>query len=136
MFTKSLRNILISLLALSLLLNVLNQGIIYYTFLIQRDYIVNNLCVEREKAENTCQGCCQLEKKMKEANPEQNSDLPFPESRVKEITKFPIDLTQKSTCNLEEGEAGVIQYIFDYRFLYHPSIFHPPRIPSKHISNS
>ncbi len=127
MLTKTLRNILLLLLSLGLLLNLLNQSLIYYSFLIQRDYIVKNLCVERFKEENTCQGCCQLEKKMKKADPEKNRDLPFPQSNVKEITTIPFEIIQKSVGRPETVSEAITHYKFDYQFLFYTFIFHPPK---------
>lgn len=127
MLTKTLRNILTLILSLSLLLNILNQAIVYYSFLLQREYIVKNLCVERNSEKNTCQGCCQLEKKLKEAEPEKSSDIPYPESKVKEITIFPFEPIQRSNCKPAQITAAINPYIFEYQFLFYPSIFHPPR---------
>ncbi|MCB0806516.1 MAG: hypothetical protein KDC05_12015 [Bacteroidales bacterium] len=122
-----MRNILLLLLPLGLMLNSLNQALIYYNFLIQRDYIVKNLCVERNKEVNTCQGCCQLEKKLNEAKPDNKTDLPFPDTKVKEITVFLFDLKKSNTSNPEAGLKTDIRYLSDYHFLFYPSIFHPPQ---------
>ncbi len=39
-------------------------------YYIRYDYIIKNLCVQREKDENTCKGSCHLEENLNKINPE------------------------------------------------------------------
>lgn len=42
-----------------------------------RDYIIENLCVERDKEINTCQGQCLLSQKLNEASNKENEQESF-----------------------------------------------------------
>jgi len=130
MTVKITRNILLFLFILSLMLNVLNPAIIYYSFLIQRDYIIKNLCVERFKENNTCQGCCQLEKKMKAASQDKNSEFPYPENKVEKITIYPFDLNQDDHYEKIAGPTTIQHCDLSYQFLFYNRIFHPPELLS------
>ena len=57
---------LIILMTVALMINALSFVFIYASFKIHQDYIAANLCVKKEEPVNTCQGHCQLKKKMVE----------------------------------------------------------------------
>jgi hypothetical protein len=57
-----------------ILLNEAHTIIVYASFKMHQDYIVNNLCVMREAEENTCLGSCQLKRKLDFGNTEDNSE--------------------------------------------------------------
>jgi len=120
-------NILAIVLAFGLLVNVLNKFIIYYTFLLQRDHIIKNLCEQRYEEENTCQGCCQLDKQLEKASEDTESEIPFPTTKIKNISEvIPNTLLQKQ---LFENPPSIFQYtlISFYSYRFFSDVFHPPR---------
>ena len=61
----------VAILSLILSVMIVMQPVVpfleYYTF---KTYIIENLCVNRDKPDSCCQGKCYLQKQLKEASPE------------------------------------------------------------------
>ena len=97
----------------------------YYTF---KEYIVNNLCINRNNPKSCCEGKCYLEKRIKENNSDnstekQNSVVPQLkriEYRLPEKCNFSFNILEITT----DSEFIVPNYTFNF---YH-SIFHPPKV--------
>lgn len=57
----------------------LNQSGILLTFKLRQEYIAKNLCVQRNKKVNTCNGKCHLKKELKKsAEQESETSKPYP----------------------------------------------------------
>jgi hypothetical protein len=65
--TTHLKSLLSLFLALVIFLQPLGKLWIVASFELNQDYIAQTLCVERNEAENTCQGVCHLKKQLAEA---------------------------------------------------------------------
>jgi hypothetical protein len=77
--------ILISIALVFAYLSGTNQCFVYFiAFQINHDFIVEQLCIERDNEVNTCQGCCQQEKFLEqETANESNEIIPiFPENSL------------------------------------------------------
>lgn len=59
-----------------LMVQPLSKTWIYVSFKINQAYIAKNLCVQKEIKGNSCKGCCQLKKKFKKADDEEQKTLP------------------------------------------------------------
>jgi len=80
-----LKKIVFILLIGAFLLQALSSLVILAAFHLNRDYISNNLCVNRFDAIPLCKGSCYLEKQLSD-NEQQQQELP--ELKLKETTLF------------------------------------------------
>jgi hypothetical protein len=77
----SMRVVGVLTLSLMILVSTFKDAFIYAAFNINKKYIIENLCVNREKPELKCKGSCFLMKKLsKSREKEKNTPLPLPES--------------------------------------------------------
>ncbi len=97
-------------------------------YLLNYDYITKELCVDKNKIDNTCKGKCYLSKKMGEASKQQE---PSDKTRLSyyEINNVFLPSTQLSF--IFKSAENVKNYIRDtynctYSFSELSSIFHPP----------
>lgn len=59
-----LKNIFISLVLIALLGQLAGKLIVIINFELNKEYIVENLCVQKEEPDNCCQGSCHLTKEL------------------------------------------------------------------------
>jgi hypothetical protein len=99
-------------------------GVIGY-FFFNHNYIVTELCVQRDSVENTCQGCCFLSEKINLNNPNESESVPNEvEVKIPQLTLF----FQKV------ASFNPVEYLVSYRVIQevlHPTltiatIFKPP----------
>ena len=65
---------------------------VYLTFKANQEYIVVELCEEKEEIENTCQGSCYLSKKLKQVQEEeQDSNKQAPPKLKTNITLYLVE---------------------------------------------
>ncbi|MCO5252266.1 MAG: hypothetical protein M9949_12740 [Candidatus Kapabacteria bacterium] len=79
---KSTAKILLSITLVFAYLSGTNHYFVFYiTFQLNHDFIIEQLCIERDNEINTCQGCCQQEKFMEQETENQFDDIApvFPE---------------------------------------------------------
>ncbi len=75
----------LSICLIFLYLSAINGNLFSFLgYYFNRDYIIKNLCIEKDEEVNTCQGCCHLKKSLQRVDDEpNNSELPvkftFPE---------------------------------------------------------
>lgn len=98
------------------------------SFYLNRDYIAENMCVNRFDAIPICKGQCYLEKELQKN--EQKQEQHFPDLKQKEIqlfqpTFFAFQFTK--TIFLQEENHPDTEPDFNASE-YHFSVFHPPRI--------
>lgn len=91
-----------------------------------RDYIIENLCVERDKAINTCQGQCLLSQKLNEASNEETEQESFLVEIIEQLY-----LIKNKYIGIESNH--IIGYIsktpVNNMFIvkiFESQIFHPP----------
>lgn len=123
-----MRNLFLCLLLITMSIQSVSYLWIVSSFYAQKEYIIQNLCINRFKSASKCQGHCYLAKKLKEnsASPEQ-----LPESKLKEAPSF---VVIESIIDLAVVAAlcppAVKIPLFDERLMLPElifSIFHPPR---------
>src|SRR5690606_1199912 len=97
-------------------------------FYIQRDYISNNLCVNRFDTDSTCKGKCYLAQELKENEKKQEQQLP--DLKQKEIqllaaNEFTFNLSPVyNSTNTEKTPITDMGFVSS-GFVF--SIFHPPK---------
>ena len=99
----------------------------YLDYLVRKDFIMENLCVNREKPEKQCKGKCHLEKQLrKEINgSEQDHAPPPPRIDREEIPKYLISGGEEHLSPaVKKMEKS--SYYRSYSFQYVPYVFHPP----------
>jgi len=99
----------------------------YAHFYLNNNFIVNNICINRNTPEVECNGKCYLKKSIKE-NQEQEKKIPNPAKEKKSnFVFFPISKNLLSNTSTEENSQQLINFfIHNYSFSYHKEIFHPP----------
>ena len=98
---------------------------------INKKYIAEVLCENKDKPMMHCNGKCHLKKQLKKANdiPE-NEPLSVPViSNIKELVtvlyeRKPFSLKQKDIIKT------IVPYLINYYFLFESRIFHPPKVKS------
>lgn len=89
---------LTSILFLIVLLIYVNKPLLplleYYLF---KDYIAKNLCVEREVENNSCKGCCHLEKQLEAVTESEKSSSEKPTSKKISVDQKEIALQFNNT---------------------------------------
>jgi hypothetical protein len=65
---------LLILMIIAMMLHAFSFVMIYISFKIHQDYIITNLCIQRDATVNACHGHCQLTKKMKDHEKKQNDN--------------------------------------------------------------
>ena len=97
----------------------------YYTF---KAYIIKNLCINRDKSRACCEGKCYLEKQLKEANADNNSqkEKAPANSKIKNVEfNLPLVCTLvyfvRETMNTELPYTDML-YFFEYSRVF----FRPP----------
>lgn len=116
------------LLALAFLLNAGGKLFIYFNFLINQDYIAQNLCENKEKPELKCNGKCQLVKELskEEKKEKKENKQKFEDNSYYFFCSFD-DIVEVNPVFFEKREHtnGSVQS----RLVGHVSkVFHPPTI--------
>ncbi len=120
------------LLSLIILSGACKELITYAQFHINKDFIVNNFCVNLNKPETKCGGTCYLKKSLIE-NQAQEERIPN-QAKEKEssIDLLPISKSKSVNNDFSEHLNKNDQYfINNYSFSYLKEIFQPPRLTAK-----
>ncbi len=97
----------------------------YLVFKINQKYIAKNLCVERENPENTCNGCCQLNKVLDE---EDNENTKSEEINFPEFSSSAILNSRNSEIDLFHNSVKFLKYYDDLEFMqFYKPITPPPK---------
>lgn len=121
-----MRRIVAVVLMTLFLFQALEVAYIYVNFKINQTRIAETLCINKNKPELNCNGCCQLKKELKEQKEreEQKEDFVFPEKTIVytnlnwtvSIGYYPtiniLKFAQKESFYIQNGVHG---------------IFHPPQ---------
>lgn len=91
-----MRDFLIGIFIFLLLPNLYVDSVVFVAFKLQQDYIVNNLCVQKDEVVNTCNGSCVLTNQLKAANKKQKESN-YPGSQKTRI--FPVYIASNSESN-------------------------------------
>ena len=106
---------------------LLKPSIPYLDYMVRKSYIIEKLCVNKDKPEMQCNGECHLnEQILKESGQSAEDNIPFPSPRVqKKLQDFLILRTANENELPEQTLAGALFSVL-YSFQFVPSIFHPP----------
>lgn len=96
------------------------------SFYVQRDYISENLCINRFDAIPVCKGQCYLTKQLKENEKKEQN---FPDFKQKEIQLFfQNDLSFEFPRTIFENRLNTLHYKDNFLSSdYLLSVFHPPQ---------
>ncbi|WP_299626344.1 hypothetical protein [uncultured Tenacibaculum sp.] len=96
----------------------------FVEYAINYDYIAKVLCINTDKPELSCNGKCHLKKKLQQQQEEDYNSL-----RIA-MEEYPIGfvsvLEVRKRVHPKQKQKSNFGYHKNYKFLYHPSVFHPP----------
>lgn len=118
-----MRILLATILAFSILLFQFSELAIFVSFKINQEFIAKNICIEKDVESSTCNGCCQLKKRVAN-NLEQKKEAPLLQ------IKYEINFTSPLSVFLFYVLEGitVISFVLEtiYSQFFYTSFFHPP----------
>ncbi|PTN07567.1 hypothetical protein C8N47_1156 [Mangrovibacterium marinum] len=106
--------------------HILAEAAVYISFKINQDYIETYLCINRDKPESDCHGCCQLKKEL-EKQQETKSEMPDIQLKKIEIQYFQSS-SDSSKLFPTVWEDHPQPYPYAHASTPLKAIFHPPRI--------
>jgi len=114
------------LMILALMVHALSFAIIYVTFKIHQDYIVTNLCVQKDAVVNTCHGHCQLTDKMQDHEKKQKDNPLIQEGWLNFCFLKPTNrfLFELRLLQIREKKIFIPSL---YSSVFLQKIFHPPK---------
>ena len=97
-------------------------------YLINKEYIAKNLCVNKDKPKSCCKGKCHMVKQLQKTNPNTENDTKNTTKKVqlKELNDFLV----VNTCRLKLEITGVSYYNYSISVfveLAKPAVFVPPK---------
>lgn len=96
-----------------------------FEYLINKDYIAEFLCVNKDKVELECEGKCYLMQKLEQQNDEKRQHLP----KIA-MEEYPIGFVSLISLNITMGKELVehpsLNYHNLYCFIFLNNSFHPP----------
>jgi hypothetical protein len=109
-----------------------HQGLIYTYYSLNKNYIVANLCENKDTVELKCNGKCHLGKILSVGK---KTDKNLPAAPNLEEIKVPLLFFQEITaekvfsvrCSLLHFTSQSFRYLFSYDFVPITNIFHPPQ---------
>lgn len=117
--------------AICIILAILTQSfsklIILVNFQLNREYIAKNLCVQKKKKGNCCQGSCHLKEQLKEdEKKEQSSSVPSFKDKNETVWFYqPVNRTNLTAFAL--SSIFITPYLKPETVSRSNSIFHPPK---------
>lgn len=105
-------------------------GLISY-FELNRDYIAEMLCINREKPITTCYGKCFLEKEFDLANDEHSNNGTLPAGKQRgDLPIFLITETYHSVQEIQPTAQNNSRYLLNTSSAHYTAPFHPPALLS------
>ncbi|RIJ33517.1 hypothetical protein [Pontibacter oryzae] len=114
-------------LAILVMVNVLSMPLIRLGYELNKEYIIQNLCVNRDKPQLQCEGKCHLSKSVKAANQESQDQTNF---KAKSLSYDFISVTEAAT---PVAKVWLPARTYGYYSLsaynaYSSKILHPPQV--------
>ncbi|CAL2087030.1 hypothetical protein [Tenacibaculum sp. 190524A05c] len=98
----------------------------FVEYAINYDYIAKVLCINKDKPELSCNGKCQLMKKLK-----QQEEDDFNSLRI-HMEEYPIGFVEilkiKKESTITSNSKNNFHYDIDYNYLFQHNVFHPPTV--------
>jgi hypothetical protein len=100
-------------------------------YLINKDYIAKNLCINKDKPKSCCKGKCHMVKQLQKTNKSTDSDPQNTGSKVqqKEPNEFIISRTCSYTAEITTHKY-IVNNILAFNQLACSAIFVPPKLSS------
>jgi hypothetical protein len=128
--TVKLRQYIIFFLAFLFVLNAGSKLVIYADFYLNREYIAENLCENKEEPELQCNGKCHLMKTLKQEEEKQPEDQQNTPKKVVDYQLFADKVFYASDLQsdilLEPSSESHFLYQNNYSHLSLSSLFRPP----------
>jgi len=98
---------------------------------INKKYIAEVLCKNKDRPEMHCNGKCYLKKQLKKANDIPENE-PLSNTSVVNIRELITLLYERNPIRLKQKDIvkTIVPYIINYHFLFENRIFHPPKLNS------
>jgi hypothetical protein len=102
---------------------ILSRAMILLNFQLNREYIAKNLCVQKEKKNNCCQGSCHLKSQLAEEDKKEKTP-----AGSKEMKEMQVICEKPSTYqfNLDLSDKYPFSYLAAEPNNFSGSVFHPP----------
>lgn len=101
-----------------------SELLVFFSFKINQEYIAKNLCVEKDIEGSTCQGCCQLKKRLNEQE-KQKKELP-PQQHEKQNIDFCEPKSENPMAPFPYIKSMNFKTPEAYSFITVFEVFHPP----------
>lgn len=103
-------------------------------YLVNKDYIAKNLCINKDKPKSCCKGKCHMVKQLLKTNqnPENDTKNTNKRTQLKELNEFVLSNTNDITIEKISIEY-LDNYTSDYCQLASYTIFVPPKLPFRTI---
>lgn len=115
------------LLMVVFLMSAMYKTCVWIDFVLNRQYIETNLCINRFDKIPVCRGACYLDKQVNKVDKQEQK---FPELKVKEITLYVVSKPLFIFQNVDNKQFNTHTFL-SYQDLYFnqfiSSIFHPPK---------
>ncbi|MGK9124447.1 hypothetical protein M1D52_10010 [Olivibacter sp. SA151] len=121
------RKTFVYLLLLSLVFQCLGSLGLLTWFIVNREYITNELCENKERPMMHCNGQCVLMKKLKKWGEAESQDSERYINKIEALVIVPETLKLKAPIPTLR-QWIVPPYSGRYYYLYATSLFHPPRM--------
>lgn len=115
------------LLIVVFLMSAMYKTWVWIDFVLNRQYIETNLCINRFDKIPVCRGACYLDKQVKKVDKQEQK---FPELKVKEIALYVVSKPHYIFQHVESKQFNIhtfLSYQDLYFNLFNSSIFHPPK---------
>jgi hypothetical protein len=109
---------------------LIKPAIPYLDYAIRKSYIIEKLCVNKDKPEMACNGKCHLKEQVQK-NESSERDLPFPVPQLQRELQDFLVYTNMDDAELPVNLLKEPLYYNYYAFHFAESVFHPPvfRVP-------
>lgn len=97
-----MRTIIGSIFIATYILAMVRPAVPYFDYLLNKSYIANNLCVNKDKPDSDCQGKCHLVKELKKVNNQEPGPNQGNSPRL-ELEKYPLAILSMVVVELVSG---------------------------------
>lgn len=125
-FPYTLQKITAILLLITLNAQPVTNGIIFFDFLLNQEYIKEFLCINKEQPKLACNGKCFLMKQLRETQNEKEQEFPVLYQTKYEFILAHFQTKSGDTIYLMRRKEELQSHESDYVFLFENEIFHPP----------
>jgi hypothetical protein len=122
-----IKNTIIWFLVLNYVLTILSPLTPWFQYWVRYDYIVKNLCVNKDKPESCCKGKCHLKKEIQKQEKEENKQEPKERKETRTQDIHLLTETNIGTMRKKSGDYYTYAGNSDIKQLNFPPDLPPPR---------